>query len=208
MLYTSLREQDSSASKTPSHLLIHNKQRGTSLIELIVSVSITAILSAIAVPSFNEFIVKMRVDSEISHLTRLLATARNYSINSGQNVILCPLEPGGNCSVNWHKELSVFIDVNGNQKFDSTDGELLVITKAEIKLTDTLKYAKNRTKITYQPTGHLFGLANGTFKYCPKEYKDLSRGVVIARSGRFYATSDVNSDGIDETRSKKIITCD
>lgn len=209
MLYTSLRSQDRSLNKTHHHTQVFSlKMCGTTLIELITTISIVSILTAIAGPNLNDFIVEMRVDNEISRLSRLLLTARNHSINSGQNTILCPLAPNGTCTQNWHQELSVFIDVNGNQQFDSAGNETLITTKSSIKISDTLKYAKSRTKITYQPTGHLFGLANGTFRYCPEGHLDKSRGIIIARSGRFYASTDINHDGIDETRSNNIISCD
>ena len=181
---------------------------GVTLIDLMVSIGITSILITIALPSFNDFIVQLRVDNEISRLARLLLTARNHAISSAENVIICPLENNGACSVNWHEQLSVFIDNNGNKQFDSADGELLIATKSPITSGDTLKYAKNRTKITYQATGHLFGLSNGTLKYCPKKYEEKSRAIVVARSGRFYATMDNNNDGYDETRSNKKVICD
>lgn len=207
MLYTSLRTQNRSLQKTPFSLKKRNSFRGTTLIELMLSISIGATLTAVAVPGFSGFIVQMRVDSEISKLSRLLLTARNYSINSGDNVIICPLASSGTCSDKWHEALSVFIDVNGNQKYDALSNEQLITTKAAIKPNDTLLYAKKRTKITFQPTGYLHGLSNGTFRYCPEGYKEKSRGIVVARSGRFYATTDIDNDGIDKTRSNKIIEC-
>jgi type IV fimbrial biogenesis protein FimT len=97
--------------------------------------------------------------------------------------------------------------INSDQKFNRDDGDLLIATKAAIKSGDILIYAKNRTKITYQASGHLFGLANGTFRYCPKNFEQKSRAIVIARSGRFYSSLDINKDGIDETRSNKAISC-
>jgi len=181
---------------------------GVTLIELMVSVGITSILATTALPSFNDFIVRLRVDNEISRLGRLLLTARNHAINSQDNVIICPLDNSATCSSNWHEELSVFVDSNGNQKFDSADNEFMIAKKSPITSGDILSYAKNRTKITYQATGHLFGLSNGTLRYCPKGHQDKSRAIVVARSGRFYATTDINHDGKDETRSKQIITCD
>ncbi|MBU2869162.1 GspH/FimT family pseudopilin [Colwellia sp. E2M01] len=177
------------------------------LIELMISISITSIFTSIAVPNFNDFITQLRVDNEISRLTRLLLVARNYAINNQANVIICPLK-GSKCSTQWHEDLSVFIDLNGNKKFDEADGELIITTKAAITSGDTLLYAKSRDKITYQATGHLFGLSNGTFRYCPKAHKEKSRGLVVARSGRLYATTDLNNDGRDETRSNVIIECE
>ncbi|MCP4988920.1 MAG: pilus assembly protein [Colwellia sp.] len=180
---------------------------GITLVELMVSVGIASILTTVALPSFNDFIVRLRVDNEISRLGRLLFVARNYSISSKHNVIICPLNNSSICTSNWHEELSVFVDSNGNKKFDNADGELMLAQKDPIHSGDILTYATNRTKITYQATGHLFGLSNGTLRYCPKGHQDKSRAIVVARSGRFYSTSDINGDGIDETRSKKAITC-
>lgn len=181
---------------------------GITLIELMVGIAITSVLTTMSLPSVNNFVVQLRVDNEISHLGRLLLTARSYAISSENNVIICPLNNSGACSTNWYEELSVFIDSNANQQFDSVAGELLITTKSAIKSGDTLKYATNRNKITYQATGHLFGLSNGTLRYCPKGYEHKSRAIVVARSGRFYATSDMNADGKDETRSNQNIICD
>ncbi len=207
MLYT---PQYCSAHKSENSSIVRSQsksQRGMTLIELMVSISLTCILTTVALTNLDNFIVQLRVDNEISHLTRLLLTARNHAINSENNVIICPLSNRGSCTTNWHKELSVFVDSNNNKRFDGINNELLVTQKSPIKLGDVLTYANNRTKITYQASGYLFGLSNGTFRYCPKGHKDKSRGVVIAPSGRFYATTDINNDGKDETRSKQGIAC-
>lgn len=179
---------------------------GITLIELLVSVSVSAIITSIALPNFNEFIVQLRVDNEIYRLGRLLHVARNHAINSDSHTIVCPLQ-NNTCTSDWHKTLSVFVDNNSDQKFNRNDGDLLITTKTAIKAGDMLIYAKNRTKITYQATGHLFGLANGTFRYCPKNFEKKSRAIVVARSGRFYSSLDINKDGVDETRSNKAISC-
>lgn len=206
MLYThsSCEKNTPKITSNTSHQLIV----GMTLIELMVSIGVTSILTTIALPSFNDFIVQLRVDNEISRLSRLLLAARNHAINKECNVIICPLKSDGTCSTDWHEELSVFVDNNNNQIFDSANNELLVATKSPINAGDILKYATNRNKITYQATGHLFGLSNGTLRYCPKGYEEKSRAIVIARSGRFYATKDNNNDGQDETRSNQKIVCD
>jgi len=179
---------------------------GITLIELMVGISISAVITSIALPNLNDFIVQLRVDNEISRLGRLLHIARNFAINTGSHTIICPLQ-NNICTTDWHKNLSVFVDLNADNRFDLNDGDLLITTKAAIKDGDILIYAKNRTRITYQATGHLFGLANGTFRYCPKNFQQKSRAIVVARSGRFYSSTDINKDGIDTTRSNKAITC-
>ncbi|WP_057830699.1 GspH/FimT family pseudopilin [Colwellia sp. TT2012] len=193
--------------KLPPSILSLKLQKGITLVELMMSLAITSILAVISLPNFNEFTVQMRVDNEISMLQRLLLTARNSAINSGEKVIMCPLTEGGQCTTNWHEVLSVFIDKNNNKTYDAANNERIVVTKAAIKLGDQLIYGKGRTMVTYRPSGHLTGLSNGTFRYCPLGHEVKSRGIVIARSGRFYVTSDIDNDSKDETRMNKEITC-
>ncbi|MDO6487952.1 GspH/FimT family pseudopilin [Colwellia sp. 6_MG-2023] len=180
--------------------------KGVTLLELIISVSITAILAIIVIPNFNDFIVKMRVDNEISKLHRMLIMARNTAINSGQNTILCPLNTTSQCSEHWGNELSIFIDNNNNKTFDP-DEKILQI-KEGITVGDQLVYGIGRTMITFKSTGQLSGLANGTFRYCPKDYKEHSRGIIVARSGRVYQSSDLDNDGVDENRGNTEISCE
>ena len=183
------------------------QQVGMTLLELMTSIAITSILTVIAVPNMGDLVVQLRVNDEISMLHRLLLITRNSSINSGERAIMCPLTSGGKCTTDWHKELSVFIDSNNNQSFDSASDEKIIVTKQAIKVGDFLLYGKGRTKVTYHPSGHLSGLSNGTFRYCPLNYKDKSRAIVVARSGRTYASSDIDNDGKDETRMNKEIVC-
>lgn len=180
--------------------------KGFTLTELIISVSVTSILAVVTIPNFNEFIIKMRVDNEISQLHRMLLMTRNSAINSGHKAIICPLDNSFQCTTQWQNELSIFIDVNNNTIFDTN--EKLVRVSEAISIDDSLIYGKGRNKITFKPTGHLSGLANGTFRYCPKNYEAYSRGIVVARSGRVYQSSDIDNDGIDENRGNKKITCE
>lgn len=205
MLYVTLTKINNLKLPLSSHHL--KRQKGITLLELMASVAITSILTAIALPNMNDFVVQMRVNDEISMLQRLLLVARNSAINSGERVIICPLTSSGRCTTDWHKELSVFIDNNNNKTFNAANNERLLVTKSAIKTGDKLIYGKGRVMVAYQPSGHLTGLSNGTFRYCPLGHEDKSRGIVIARSGRFYASSDIDNDSRDETRMNKEITC-
>ena len=181
------------------------RTKGFTLIELMISVSVTSILAALAIPNYSQFIVQMRVDNEISQLHRILLITRNAAINSGQKAIVCPLDESQQCTSQWQNELSVFIDVNDNKTFDGN--EKIIRIRPAIKTNDKLIYGKGRTKITFKPTGQLSGLVNGTFRYCPQRYKNYSRGIIVARSGRLYQSSDIDNDGVDENRGNKEISC-
>ncbi len=182
--------------------------RGFTLLELMVSVSILSILIGIAVPNFNHFIVKQRVDNEISLLNRLLFITRNIAINERQMATLCPLGIDNKCTTQWHKSLSIFIDINKNKVFEPALGEYIIFTKQAIRFGDKLHYGKGRNGIIFSPTGRLAAWgSNGTFRYCPHKHEDKNRGIRVAVSGRIYVSGDQNNDGIDEDRSGKPLKC-
>jgi len=182
--------------------------KGFTLIELIFSIAIISIFAGIAVPNFNHFLTKIRVDNEIVQLQRLLATARNTAINTGLPTTLCPLNESKQCHSQWHKELTVFIDINNNQIYEPLTGENLIRTKKTVRNTDKLQYGLGRKRVKFAPTGRTSGWgSNGTFKYCPKDHEEISRAIRVATSGRFYVSSDWDGDGKDELRNGSEIQC-
>ena len=183
--------------------------KGFTLVELMTSVSILAILSAITIPNYSNFIISTRVESEISELYRLLLITRNLAINSGVPVTLCPTNESNECVSNWNNELIVFVDQNNNGIYESSGGDNIIKHKAAIHSSDMLLYGKGRTKIAYEPTGRLEGWGqNGTFRYCPKNKPELAKGIRVAVSGRLYKTADIDFDGKDEVRSGAELKCD
>ena len=187
-----------------SHPSFRRKQ-GFTLIEAMIAIAVVAILSAIALPSMSDFLVRMRVDNEISEMQRLLLTARNMAINTGKNTTVCPLASGV-CTTNWQNEISVF--TNGantlatNNTFAAPDE--LVKTKEAIKSGDRLQYSE--VSVIYTPAGRLITTA-ASFSYCPKGEDDRSRGIDISISGRSYTSSDIDNDDKDENRKNNEIVC-
>lgn len=182
--------------------------KGFTLIELMVSVSVTSVLATFAVPNFNEFIVQIRVDNEISKLQRLLLTARNHAISVQYPVTLCPLNEQNQCTSQWQDEIAVFIDSNDNKIYEPASNEVLIAMKDFAHEGDRLQYGLNRNRIKFAPTGRTTGWgSNGTLKYCPINYNDHSRAIVISTSGRFYSSRDINGDGRDQIRNGGNIIC-
>jgi len=184
----------------------YQKYSGFTLVELMVTIAISAVLMAIALPNFSSFLVQTRVDNEISQLQRLLLSARNTAINAEQSVTICPLNASKACDTNWHNEISVFIDIDSDKVYEPASDERIIIVKGAINSSDKLQYGQD--SLIYTPTGSISGGVSATpFKYCPKDYDDKSRGITVSTSGRSYVTSDSDNDSIDEDRSGSEITC-
>jgi len=183
------------------------RYNGFTLIEVLISLAILLIVTAIGVPSFIDLTIKVKVDKEISLLYRLLLTARNTAINSGQTITLCPLNNQNQCSADWTLPLYVFSDSNDNKQFEPQINERIITMKAAINHQDKLQYGKSRIGLSYAPTGHLSGWGqNATFKYCPINHANKSQGIVEATSGRIYKSYQSHSKK-NKNRSGKVIIC-
>lgn len=177
------------------------KQRAFSLIELMITVAVGGVVLAVALPSLGNFNAKMRVDNEVSELQRLLLTARNIAINTGQNAQVCPLQ--GNVCLNtddWTGRIGVVSDADGLIKERSaiTDGDQLVFTHTSAFTSNT---------VIYTPSGQLSNTKTGVFSYCPQGYTDYSRGVSLSLAGRVYLSTDISGNGVDQDRDGNPIDC-
>jgi type IV fimbrial biogenesis protein FimT len=179
---------------------------GFTLVELLVTISILAIAMAIAIPNMGTFISKLRVDNEISQLNRLILTARNTAINYEASTTVCPLDNTNNCTNDWTGEISVFIDNDGDGVLDAVDNDTLIKVKEGIQNGDNLLYGQ--ASLRYNQMGTILGGVSATpFRYCPKGYVKLNRGIIVAASGRSFATSDTDNDDKDEDRLGNEISC-
>ena len=178
------------------------QQNGFTIIELMVTVAILGVMVSIAIPSFSEWTVRMRVDNEISSLHRLILTARNTSVNMGLPVTMCPLNGNTCVGGDWNDEVSVFIDVDNGGDFDAGT-DTIIRVKDAIKTGDTLSYSLNR--LIYRPTGKATSFS--TFYYCPANEPSKNRGIKVSQFGRAYASTDNDNDGIDEFRTGEVPSC-
>lgn len=159
-----------------------HKNGGVTLLELLVTISVIAILSQLSLWFFPDFLALNRADNQINLLHRNINYARLYAIEHNSYVTLCALKNNECIEDDWDNLVSLFID---NDKSTSlNDDERLISTFEHTHPSDSLEYP--RDAITFRPDGSLNGFQNGTFIYCPNSEKANLEGLAlsISQTGR------------------------
>ena len=103
--------------------------RGFSMIELVITIAIAAILLTLAIPSFTSFLNSNRVSGQANELLATFQTARLESIRRGRQVVVCgssnanAATPSCSGTAAWGGWIS-FIDTDRDNVFDT--GETLL----------------------------------------------------------------------------------
>ncbi len=95
-----------------------------SLIELLVAITILAILTAMAMPSFLEYVANNRVTAANNGLVTALTLARSEALRRGQTTAVCISENGTSCvgsGHDWARGWIAFIDTDGDGLLSNAD---------------------------------------------------------------------------------------
>jgi prepilin-type N-terminal cleavage/methylation domain-containing protein len=93
-----------------THRLSKTNKHGFTLLELMIAVAITAILSAIAIPSFSNLIESHKVSSMSSDLYSEYSRAKSAAFSNNRTVAICASSDGESCDAST-------IDTLGQQNF-------------------------------------------------------------------------------------------
>jgi len=171
-----------------AHIMINSrKNKGLSLIELLITVSVMGILIAVSLPSFRDTLESMNANTQMKTLLSTLSLARGEAIKRGLNVSLCATDDGADCDADtWSDGWMVFVDANGDADGDSgsVDAGDEIIRVFDAGGDDsTLTF----TTDLYQFNGMGFGTAAAvqTFLICPGSgIATNARSLEVAISGR------------------------
>ena len=107
------------------------KSKGFTLIELMITLAIAAIVMAIGVPAFQDMIRNNRAIAQTNDFISALSFTRSEAIKRGQRVVLCKSSGGATCATsgNWDQGWMIFVDNSGNAAVE-TGEEILRVHEA------------------------------------------------------------------------------
>lgn len=111
-------------------------QRGFTLVELMVTFAIFAVLVSLAIPTFAPLLASWQRDSVSRALSTNLQQARSESIKSSQRVVVCPSTDSSDDTPTcfdgneWKDGWLVFVDADTDNDYNSSNGDRLIATQA------------------------------------------------------------------------------
>ncbi|WP_227670705.1 GspH/FimT family pseudopilin [Psychrobacter proteolyticus] len=166
ILFKSFKYSEASCENIDNFNVKHLK--GFTLVELIVTILVIGIIVAIATPSILTQLARMEAKRVKQQLEDALSLAQAESYISRKNVLVCLSNNARQCHRNSDKMLLLFVDKNGNNRFDPQVDNLLTQQILNLKYsTVKLRVGGKRHYIKFwgdsgKPRGHF-----GHIKYCP-----------------------------------------
>ncbi len=169
-------------------------QRGFTIIELMIGISLIAIMMTLAIPAFNGFTDRNRTVASANSFLNALSIARSEAVKRNRNVKVCgkPVAQAAcNATGNWEQGWSVFVDADNDNVVDAGE-EILVDNGLANGFTLREPSADYGDVITFRPTGETVegAAAQATFRLCrPDGDTTQSRTINLTPTGRSNVTA-------------------
>lgn len=164
---------------------------GYTLVELVVTLAVGALLLTLAIPTFTSVVLDSRLTAAVNRFVHGMYVARQAALESGMDITLCRSPGGRQCTTagRWDTGFIIFANRDGDDPPRVDPGE--PILQVEGALAGPLILA-NRSAFVFRPWGRS---VNGTFTVCDRRGDTRARAVVVSYTGRPRATSAAKADG-------------
>ncbi|CAB9494695.1 GspH/FimT family pseudopilin [Alteromonas macleodii] len=178
------------------------KQKGLTLLEMLVAVAVLAIILTTVAPSIQSVLIKNRITSDINNLSAVVQRARFTAVDEQASVVLCPTENYTACTSSWKKAKMVFVDKNGNGSRDNN--EALIVASDPLNSANAIYGVTG--SLTFDEQGAIDTAA--TITLCPKDNDaDYASALLLSLYGRISIAVDSDDDGEKEDLDGDALSC-
>jgi type IV fimbrial biogenesis protein FimT len=158
------------------------KYSAFTLLELLITIAIVGIVTAIAAPAMQTFIKNDRLVTQINSLVGHLSLARSEAVVRNQQVVVCVSNNSTTCAgSDWSEGWIVFVDTDNDSAF--TAGEPIVRAQQALEGGNTMNSSIG-TSVVYDNRGFAAAGSTGTFSLCDDRLEDHIKAISISNTGR------------------------
>ena len=181
--------------------------QGLSLLELIISLAVLAMLLGISIPDYSELMQSLSGDVTLRKLASAVQLGKATAITNGTTVTLCRSADGQSCSGSWQDGVIIFTDRNRDRALEGDDRLIRHITFPDGKGHIRFRAFQNKQYLQLSSLG-ITHYQNGNFTYCPYSGNDkFARQLIVNRTARLRFAQDRDGDGIREDSRGRPLSC-
>lgn len=155
---------------------------GFTLLELLATCLVVAILSALAIPAFGEFRLNARRTTQVNAMVRALHQARSNAILRAVPVAICKSSSGWQCTPeagSWSVGYIVFANTDRDSPPQVDRGEPVLHVEPRV---EQLSISANRNALIYWPVS--IAGTTASIVFCDERGSAAARAIIISYTGR------------------------
>jgi type IV fimbrial biogenesis protein FimT len=161
---------------------IHGHGTGFTVLELLVTLTIAAILLTAGVPSLQQFTHRQHMKAAVGSLHNDLLLARSEAVFRNLEVVACPGEPAAGCTggIDWSRGWIVFGDDNGDRQRQPSEA---LLRHGQWFERMRIRSSSGRSSVRFFPDGSAPG-SNGSIAFCGGGGPPQAWRLVVSNVGR------------------------
>ncbi len=181
-----------------NEIYMKTKHTGFTLLELMVTVAIVAIIASIAIWNSSDMLEENRGENFLLELKRNISFARSQAASTDEIVVICAAQHSEiknnddsmQCRARWdrNKVIITFIDADNDGQYNSSSDSLIRVME-KINLNDKVTFTAGDRRIRFNTSGRIT-TKPGNFIFCPNGTNENNKGLTLSQSGTAFYIGD------------------